>query len=119
MSENRLPKIKDLQKQVWWWFWLSSPWGIGALVEISTTIPKVLGNIIDGKNGPFPELVPFLIYFSLWLVQYERAEHKLIEMEWQNLSYAKDHDGILAVEYGRPEKFIAKFNLMHIKLRRP
>lgn len=119
MSENRLQKIKDLQRQVGWWFWLSVPWGIAALVEIGTTIPKVFGNILDGKNGPFPELVPFLLYFALFLVQYETAEHKLIGMEWRNFSYAKDNGEILPVKYRLPEKFIAKINLMHIKLRQP
>jgi len=119
MTENDIQNIRNLQIQTRRWFWLSCPWGIGVLVEIVRTVPDVVIDIMEGKTGPFPEIIPFAVLFTAWWIQYEIAERTLIKMEQQNFEHSKNNGHELAVKYGLPEKFIARVNLMHIKLRQP
>lgn len=115
MGENRLHEIKKLQGEVHRWFWSSCPWGIGVLVEMVRVVPGVAYNVLEGKNVSYPELTPALIFFVSWWVQYEIAEHKLLDMERRNFAYSNDRGH--GIRYGFPERFIEKINLMRIKLR--
>ena len=118
MPENRLVEIGKLQKKVQRWFWLSCPWGAGVLAETIRTGPQVVNYFTEGKTGPFPNTLPFALLFAAWWILYERAELRLINLERKNFAFAQTH-GRLAVQYGFPERFIEKINLMHIKLRQP